>query len=85
MAEVNKLLKLAAMAAYSRERVAGLYGDKWTNFLNDQCSSATFSPEQAALLATGAYRPVALEGATANGLLDASMAWVRLHRDSADV
>jgi hypothetical protein len=84
VAEINKLLKLAAMAAYSRESVAGLYGENWTRFLNRQCADATFSAEQAALLATGAYRPVALDSATADALLEASLAWIRQHREPAD-
>ncbi len=85
VAEINKLLKLTAMAAYNREQVAGLYGEPWTNFLNRQCDSVTFSQEQAALLAMGAYRPVALDSGTADALLEASLAWVRQHRDPADV
>jgi hypothetical protein len=82
--EVNKLLKLAAMAAYSRERVASLYGEEWAGFLNRQCESAPFSPQQAAMLATGAYNPASLDTASAIALLEASVAWVREHRETTD-
>ncbi len=84
VAEVNKLLKLAAMAAYSREKVAGLYGEKWGEFLNRQCTEAPFSTEQTGLLASGAYRPVDLDDATAMNLLQASLNWVSEHREASD-
>jgi hypothetical protein len=81
VAEVNKLLKLTAMVAYSRRRVASLYGQKWASFLNRQCPAAPFSSEQARLLATGAYNPVKLDAATATALLQSSLDWVREHRE----
>ena len=78
-------MELAAMAAYSREKVAGLYGEKWGEFLNRQCPKAPFSNEQTGLLATGAYRPVSLDDATALGLLQASLNWVSEHREASGV
>jgi hypothetical protein len=84
VAEVNKLLKLAAMAAYSRENVASLYGDQWAGFLNRQCESAPFSSQQTKILATGAYKPLTLDKASAIALLEASVAWVREHREATD-
>ena len=84
IAEINKLLKLTAMVAYSRERVASLYGEQWVDFLNRQCATVPFSSDQARLLATGAYNPVRLEVATANALLQASLVWVREHREPHD-
>jgi hypothetical protein len=85
VAEVNKLLKLAAMAAYSRERVAGLYGDPWSDFLNRQCAVAPFNAEQTELLAHGAYRSPSLDDSRARALVQASLTWVSEHRETPDV
>ena len=85
IAEINKLLKLAAIAAYGREMVARLYGEKWVTFLNRQCPDQSFTPEQAGLLAAGAYQPVELDADTANALLQASILWVRHHQENTDV
>ena len=84
VAEVNKLLKLAAMAAYSRERVARLYGEQWTGFLKQQCPTQPFTDEQAELLAVGAYQPSGLDAEKALALIEASMTWVREHRDAGN-
>ena len=85
VAEVNKLLKLAAMAAYSREAVASLYGSEWVDFLNRQCPQPTFSPDQQSLLTSGVYRQQALDVSTGRSLLEASLAWIREHREAAGV
>ena len=84
VAEINKLLKLTAMIAYSREQVASLYGSQWADFLNRQCPSAPFSTEQRQLLATGAYQPSPLEPATGRALVDASLSWIREHLENGN-
>lgn len=77
--EINKLLKLTAMAAYSRERVARLSGDNWVGFLNSHCPAAPFSAEQGQILALAAYTGAQLEPPAASQLLTASLAWVQRH------
>ena len=42
LSELNRLLKLTAMAAFSREQVARLSGDEWVDFLNSCCPTAPF-------------------------------------------
>ncbi len=79
LVELNKLLKLTALAGFSRERVARLSGEEWIDFLNRQCAEAPFSPEQRELLASGIYRGEVLEVATREQLLAASVTWVRSH------
>ncbi|MEN8190681.1 MAG: DUF4381 domain-containing protein [Thermodesulfobacteriota bacterium] len=37
-------LKRVAMAAFSREEVASLYGEEWIAFLNNSCNRCNFSP-----------------------------------------
>jgi len=85
LTEINKLLKLTAMAAYSRARVASLYGEEWTLFLNRQCAQPPFTPEQSRCLAHGPYRALTLTSTSRDDLLAASLAWVQQHRSNDDV
>ena len=81
VSEINRLLKLTAMAAFSREQVARLSGDEWVAFLNSQCPSAPFSPEQGRLLALASYTGEAVEPGPGKQLLAASVAWVEQHEN----
>jgi len=82
--ELNRLLKLAALAAHPREQVAGLTGRAWTGFLNGCCPDPPFSADQCALLAVDAYRHRDPDAATARALLDASDRWLRSHWNPLD-
>ncbi|MCB1677648.1 MAG: DUF4381 domain-containing protein [Halioglobus sp.] len=82
--DINRLLKLAALVAYSRETVARLSGAQWVEFLNRQCQNPPFSPQQARLLALGSYRDQALDTTRARALIDASLVWVREHGGRCD-
>jgi hypothetical protein len=77
--ELNKLLKLTALAAFSREQVAQLSGEEWVDFLNWHCTTPPFSLEQKKLLAIGAYRNTALTDNIRLQLLASSLTWVRTH------
>ena len=83
--ELNKLLKLTALAAFSREQVARLSGAEWVDFLNRHCTKPPFSLEQGKLLTTGPYKTTILEGNTRQQLLAASLIWVRTHESPEDV
>lgn len=84
VADINRLLKLAAMAAYSREQVARLSGDDWVTFLNRQCPVAPFSAEQGQLLAVQTYTGLAVGPDTGQQLLTAGITWVRQHENPGD-
>ena len=84
IADVNRLLKLVALAAYSREEVARLSGQPWADFLNRQCDSPIFTDKQMQLLASGSYRRPEMDDLVARGLLQASLAWVQAHRGAPD-
>lgn len=84
VADINRLLKLTALAAYSRDQVARLSGQEWVNFLNRQCPTPPFSAEQGQLLALATYSGEAIEAATGQHLLAASLAWVQEHESSRD-
>jgi Domain of unknown function (DUF4381) len=78
-AEISTLLKRAALAAFPREGVADLTGDRWTDFLDRTGRTQDFSQGGAKdlwLLACGAsVRPPDMSGVT-----DAARRWLRRHR-----
>lgn len=82
--EVNRLLKLTALAAFSREQVARLSGEEWVRFLNRSCPGKPFAPEQAEVLALGAYRQQPLDDPSRQRLIGASLHWVREHENGRD-
>lgn len=84
VADINRLLKLTALAAFSREQVARLSGEEWVNFLNRHSPTPAFSPEQGRLLALGTYTGKAIDANTGQQLLAASLAWVLGHQSPAD-
>jgi hypothetical protein len=83
--EINRLLKLTALAAFSRDQVASLSGDAWVNFLNRQCTTPPFSAQQAQLLALGTYTGQAVAAAQRQQMVDACVTWVREHENTAHV
>lgn len=83
--EINRLLKLTALAAFSREQVASLSGDAWVSFLNRQCETPPFSSQQGQLLALGAYTCQTVEAAHRQQMVDACLTWVREHENTAHV
>ena len=82
--EINRLLKLTALVAYSREQVARLSGEEWVDFLNSRCQSPPFSEEQGRLLALASYTGQAVEPESGRQLIAASLAWVQLHENPRD-
>ncbi|MGL4565308.1 MAG: DUF4381 family protein, partial [Halioglobus sp.] len=84
VADINRLLKLAALAAFSRELVARLSGQEWVDFLNRQCPAPPFAPEQGRLLALAAYTGATTDAPGGRQLLAASLTWLREHRNPLD-
>lgn len=86
VADINRVLKITALVAYSRERVAKLSGENWVDFLNQQCEQPPFNREHRELLANSVYR--SQEGSQSQQLMQASLQWVEMHRivshDGAD-
>jgi hypothetical protein len=79
LVELNKLLKITALAAFSREQVARLSGEEWLDFLNRHCSVPPFSLELKKILITGAYRTTVIPDITREKLVAASLAWIQTH------
>ena len=85
LTELNRLLKLTALAAFPREQVASLSGDAWVTFLNGQCSSPPFSAAQGQLLALGTYQTAAVEVDAWQTLVASSLTWVQEHENGQHV
>ena len=84
VAELNRLLKLAALAAFERSDVAALSGMPWVEFLNSRCPQPVFDDEQAELLALGVYRPRPLDENVRTGLVTACNQWINSHNNGHD-
>ncbi len=84
LAGVNRVLKLSAMAAFTRTQVASLSGAAWPDFLNAACEQPAFDTETSAWLALGVYREQALDDADRRRLLAAAERWLREHRNRFD-
>jgi len=52
---LNRLLKETALTVYSREQVAGLFGEEWLEFLDQSCSRSNFTDLPGKLLDNTAY------------------------------
>lgn len=78
--QVSSLLKRAALTAYpdDRNRIAGLYGTEWVQFLNRSCRQPFLSGENAQLLAGEYYRAAPTIDAT--GLKQQAAFWLKYHR-----
>ena len=83
-AQINSLLKLTALAAFSRQQVASLSGHDWARFLNAQCEQPSFNQDQCQILALGIYQKQTLERATAEQLIAASLTWIEKHKNRYD-
>lgn len=82
--EVNRLLKLTAMAAFSRQQVARLSGDDWTRFLNTHCEPTPFAEDDCQLLGAGVYQGSVVDASAGSRLLHASLDWVDQHKNRYD-
>ena len=81
--ELNQLLKMTALATFSREKVASLSGNEWLEFLESTCPSATFTPTPGNLLAqVGFVVPGSVEILQQDWmeLINLSEFWIKHHR-----
>lgn len=78
-AELARLLKQTALAAWPRKQVASLSGQAWADFL----ASTGASEAGAAQLSRAAYRGEDLDDSQMQGLFAAAEHWIRHHRTGA--
>ena len=72
--ELNRLLKAAALRAYSEKKIAPLHGQHWLYFLCDTCEAVTV--EKLSEL-EDCYR--AHPASASDNLFDAAEKWIRHH------
>jgi hypothetical protein len=78
IAALPSLLKRTALAAYPRERVASLTGDRWLSFLDGTVGAEEFSRDPGRSIATLAYSPS--PEADHRKLIELARRWIRRHR-----
>lgn len=83
--DLNRVLKITALVAYSREQVARLSGEHWVKFLNQQCENPPFDRELSLLLATATYRQQSIQQPLQEQLLEAGLNWVNEHQEQERV
>lgn len=78
---LTELLKRTALAAYPRETVAPLTGDKWLAFLNESAPDGLFQGDTGERLKTLQYSPYALRWQEKkDDLLSAVRNWIKTHK-----
>lgn len=78
LAELSVLLRRLALTLYPRQRVAGLTGRAWLNFLGETGGGGAFAADAGHWLLDGPYRRDARPArAELEALFDAARGWVR--------
>jgi hypothetical protein len=76
-----ELLKRTALAAFPRDRVASLTGERWLRFLNETGRTDDFTRDPGTVLGDTEYRPdPLLAEAEAARLIDIARHWIAHHR-----
>ncbi len=70
------LVRRTALAAFPRERVAGLAGQAWLSFLDRTADGTVFSQGAGRTLESGAYQPAPVD---ARPLISAVRHWIKAH------
>jgi len=84
LSRLSALLKQVAIKSYSREKVAGLYGEPWIEFLNSSCHSVDFKKLHSVNLVDSQYQPnkklAQIESSELEKLIRYSQKWIGGHR-----
>ena len=81
--ELSVLLRRVAINQYGRERVSGLTGNAWVEFLDQQAGKPLFAPRFTTLLTEQPYRPDAPVETAA--LIQAIRTWINLQQGKRHV
>jgi hypothetical protein len=73
---IATLLKRTAIAAYDRDQVADLYGDKWATFLRESSAHDKLVDNNAAAMGNAAYS----KDANGADLIRPAQRWIQVHR-----
>ncbi|WP_269619564.1 DUF4381 domain-containing protein [Zhongshania sp. BJYM1] len=78
--QLNQLLRRVALHSYPKEKIAGLSGDKWMDFLYQNCGEKPiFADASLEALLQAAYQSPTHTLAR-DGLIAESKTWIRRHR-----
>ncbi|WP_420587053.1 DUF4381 domain-containing protein [Ruegeria sp.] len=75
-AQIAEILRRTALAAYPRERVAGLYGQNWINFLKQSSEKLSISESSAKTLLEAPYRGAITDSEVSN----LARTWIKTHK-----
>jgi Domain of unknown function (DUF4381) len=81
--QLSGLLKRTALAAWPREQVASLSGDKWIGFLAESSAMPAFRENPGRLIEQIAFASASLSSEDEVVLKDLSAQWIRRHRVQA--
>jgi hypothetical protein len=81
--QFSALLKRAALAAWPREKVASLAGEKWLDFLSDSTGNDTFRDTPGNCLEEVALKRTSLSTDDEQKLRKIAAEWIRRHRVQA--
>lgn len=85
MGSLPRVLKHTAMQAYPDQFISSLMGRSWAQFLNEQVSKKPFNTHLAAQLIKVSFQPNQawqFDNATNEALLNATIYWIRNHRQA---
>jgi hypothetical protein len=81
--QLSGLLKRTALAAWPRQQVASLSGDKWIGFLAESSAMPAFRDNPGRLIEQIAFASASLSSEDEVVLRDLSARWIRRHRVQA--
>jgi len=79
LAALPAILKRAALAVWPREKVAGLSGAKWVEFLKAHAGKAQVDADSYVVFAEGEYRLAKVDEQTARRSFAAARQWIEGH------
>lgn len=78
--QLNQLLRRVALHSYPKEKIAGLSGDKWMDFLYQSCGEKpVFTDANLEAILQAAYQSSA-QALQRDALIAESRTWIRRHR-----
>ena len=84
LSQLSILLKQVALKSYSWEKVAGLYGESWIEFLSSTCRSTDFTKLHSVNLIDSQYQPneklAHIETSELEKLIQYTHKWIGGHR-----
>ncbi len=81
--KLNQLLKITALQAFSREKVASLSGRDWLKFLQNSCPDSSFTDSSMEVLIHSVYRnskSISVTSKQWEQMIRSSKIWIEKHK-----